>query len=215
MKSLLYFTSLAIALHGLLTKCKYRSLSGTNVLWDFVELPSQIMENWAYEADCLDMFARHYKTGDLLPRDLIGKISDIRTFQEGMATIRQVVFATLDMKWHTSNETPKSVSDFENKIKKPFDLLPEIEGSNFSCSFSHIFQGGYSAGYYSYKWAEVLDADAFESFKENGLFDPKTAQSFRENILERGNTDFPMSLYKNFKGREPSVDALLRRGGLI
>ena len=132
-----------------------------------------------------------------------------------MATIRQVVFATLDMKWHTSNETPQSVSEFENKTKKPFDLLPEVEGSNFSCSFSHIFQGGYSAGYYSYKWAEVLDADAFESFKENGLFDTKTAQSFRENILERGNTDLPMSLYKKFKGREPSVDALLRRGGLI
>jgi len=203
------------ALHGLLTKCKYRSLSGTNVLWDFVELPSQIMENWAYEAECLDMFAKHYETGELLPRELIGKISDIRKFQEGMGTIRQVVFATLDMKWHTAAELPASVGAFEDEVKKPFDLLPEVEGSNFSCSFSHIFQGGYSAGYYSYKWAEVLDADAFESFKEKGLFDQETATSFRENILERGNTDLPMNLYKKFKGREPSVDALLRRSGLI
>jgi len=203
------------ALHGLLTKCKYRSLSGTNVLWDFVELPSQIMENWAYEAECLDLFAKHYQTGELLPRELIGKISDIRKFQEGMGTIRQVVFATLDMKWHTAAELPASVGAFEDEVKKPFDLLPEVEGSNFSCSFSHIFQGGYSAGYYSYKWAEVLDADAFESFKEKGLFDQETANSFRENILERGNTDLPMNLYKKFKGREPSVDALLRRSGLI
>ena len=203
------------ALHGLLTKCKYRSLSGTNVLWDFVELPSQIMENWAYESECLDLFAKHYQTGELIPRELIGKISEIRRFQEGLATIRQVIFATLDMKWHTTNDFPNSVGSFEDEVKKPFDLLPEIEGSNFSCSFSHIFQGGYSAGYYSYKWAEVLDADAFESFKENGLFDSKTASSFRENILEKGNTDLPMNLYKKFKGREPSVDALLRRSGLI
>ena len=141
------------------------------------------MENWAYEAECLDMFAKHYQTGELLPRELIGKISDIRKFQEGMGTIRQVVFATLDMKWHTASELPASVGAFEDEVKKSFDLLPEVEGSNFSCSFSHIFQGGYSAGYYSYKWAEVLDADAFESFKEKGLFDQETANSFRENIL--------------------------------
>ena len=203
------------ALHGLLTKCKYRSLSGTNVLWDFVELPSQIMENWAYEPECLNLFAKHYETGELLPSNLIEKISVIRKFQEGMGTIRQVIFATLDMKWHTSSEVPNSLGEFEDNVKKEYVLLPHVDGSNFSCSFSHIFQGGYSAGYYSYKWAEVLDADAFESFKDNGLFDQKTANAFRENILERGNSELPMQLYKKFKGREPSVDALLRRGGLI
>jgi peptidyl-dipeptidase Dcp len=203
------------ASHGLLTKCKYRSLSGTNVLWDFVELPSQIMENWAYEPECLNLFARHYETGEVLPENLIAKISEIRKFQEGMATIRQVSLATLDMKWHMSDAVPESVENFENQVKQEYQLLPKVEESNLSCSFSHIFQGGYSAGYYSYKWAEVLDADAFESFKENGLYDKKTADLFRENILERGNSDLPMNLYKKFKGREPNVDALLRRGGLI
>ncbi len=203
------------ALHGLLTKCKYRSQSGTNVLWDFVELPSQIMENWAYEPECLNMFAKHYETGELLPKELINKITEVRKFQEGIATLRQVLFATLDMKWHTSEKVPESVGDFEDNIKNEFDLLPEVEGSNFSCSFSHIFQGGYSAGYYSYKWAEVLDADAFQSFKDNGLFDQKTADLFKENILEKGNTELPMSLYKKFKGREPKVEALLKRSGLI
>ncbi len=203
------------ALHGLLTKCKYRSLSGTNVLWDFVELPSQIMENWAYEPECLRLFAKHYETGEILPDDLIEKMSEVRKFQEGMATIRQVIFATLDMKWHTAKDIPESIDEFESEIKKEYSLVPEVSGSNFSCSFSHIFQGGYSAGYYSYKWAEVLDADAFESFKENGLFDQSTAKLFREHILERGNSDLPMNLYEKFKGRKPNVDALLRRGGLI
>ena len=204
------------ALHGLLTKCQYKSLSGTNVFWDFVELPSQVLENWCYEKECLSLFARHYETGELIPDEFIEKIQGLRTFGEGLATLRQLSFATVDMKWHSKEGvTVENFPDFEKTVIGELDIFPPVEGTNSSCSFGHIFQGGYSAGYYSYKWAEVLDADAFEAFKENGLFDRKTANAFRENILESGNKKHPMELYVAFRGKKPSVDALLRRGGLI
>jgi peptidyl-dipeptidase Dcp len=204
------------ALHGLLSKCKYTSLSGTNVYWDFVELPSQIMENWVHEKDCLDLFAAHYETGEKISIDLIEKIKKSGSFLEGLATMRQLTFATLDMDWHSQD--PKAFADVlkvEALATKDLSFLPDVPGTSISCSFSHIFAGGYSAGYYSYKWAEVLDADAFEYFKEKGIFNPEVAKLFRENILERGGTDHPMNLYKKFRGKEPNVDALLRRAGLI
>ena len=204
------------ALHGLLTKCKYRSLSGTNVFWDFVELPSQVLENWCYEKECLQMFAKHYETGELIPDNLVEKVQELRSFGEGIATMRQVGLAQIDMAWHSTEPSDiQNVNDFEKKVMKDLSVFPKVEGTNTSCSFSHIFQGGYSAGYYSYKWAEVLDADAFEAFKEKGLFDKKTADLFRENILESGNKKHPMDLYVAFRGKEPSVDALLKRGGLV
>ena len=204
------------ALHGLLSKCKYTSLSGTNVYWDFVELPSQIMENWVHEKDCLDLFAAHYETGEKISIDLIEKIKKSGSFLEGLATMRQLTFATLDMHWHSQD--PKDFADVlkvEAQATKDLSFLPDVPGTSISCSFSHIFAGGYSAGYYSYKWAEVLDADAFEYFKEKGIFNPEVAKLFRENILERGGTEHPMNLYKKFRGKEPNVDALLRRAGLI
>jgi Zn-dependent oligopeptidase len=204
------------ALHGLLSKCKYTSLSGTNVYWDFVELPSQIMENWVHEKDCLDLFAAHYETGEKISIDLIEKIKKSGSFLEGLATMRQLTFATLDMHWHSQD--PKAFADVlkvEAEATKELSFLPDVPGTSISCSFSHIFAGGYSAGYYSYKWAEVLDADAFEYFKEKGIFNPEVAKLFRENILERGGTEHPMNLYKKFRGKEPNVDALLRRAGLI
>ena len=204
------------ALHGLLSRCKYTSLSGTNVYWDFVELPSQIMENWVHEKDCLDLFAAHYETGERISVDLIEKIKKSGSFLEGLATMRQLTFATLDMHWHSQD--PKTFSDVlkvEAEATKELSFLPDVPGTSISCSFSHIFAGGYSAGYYSYKWAEVLDADAFEYFKEKGIFNPEVAKLFRENILERGGTEHPMNLYKKFRGKEPNVDALLRRAGLI
>ncbi len=204
------------ALHGLLSKCKYTSLSGTNVYWDFVELPSQIMENWVHEKDCLDLFAAHYESGEKISLDLIEKIKKSGSFLEGLATMRQLTFATLDMFWHSQN--PNSFSDVlqtEKEATKELSFLPDVPGTSVSCSFSHIFAGGYSAGYYSYKWAEVLDADAFEFFKEKGIFNTEVANLFRENILERGGTEHPMNLYKRFRGKEPNVDALLRRAGLI
>lgn len=204
------------ALHGLLSKCKYTSLSGTNVYWDFVELPSQIMENWVHEKDCLDLFAAHYETGEKISTDLIEKIKKSGSFLEGLATMRQLTFATLDMHWHSQD--PKAFADVlkvEALATKDLSFLPDVPGTSISCSFSHIFAGGYSAGYYSYKWAEVLDADAFEYFKEKGIFNSEVAKLFRENILERGGTEHPMNLYKKFRGKEPNVDALLRRAGLI
>jgi peptidyl-dipeptidase Dcp len=204
------------ALHTLLSDCRYVSIGGTNVYWDFVELPSQIMENWAIEDEGLDLFAKHYQTGEKIPRDLTAKIRKSSKFQAGLMTMRQLTFALLDMAWYDSD--PSTVTDidaFEKKITAPTTLLPRIEGTNISCSFSHIFAGGYSAGYYSYKWAEVLDADAFELFKQKGIFDRATARSFRENVLSRGGSKHPMELYKAFRGREPDPDALLRRDGLI
>jgi peptidyl-dipeptidase Dcp len=204
------------ALHSLLSDTKFVSLGGTNVYWDFVELPSQIMENWAIEEEGLNLFARHYQTGEKMPRELIQKIQSSSRFQAGWFTMRQLVFGMLDLAWHSADPSKISdIAEFERKVTSRATLLPQPEGANMSSSFSHIFAGGYSAGYYSYKWAEVLDADAFELFKEKGLFNEEVAMRFRENILSRGGTKHPMELYKQFRGREPDPDALLRRDGLI
>ena len=203
------------ALHGILAQGTYASLSGTNVYWDFVELPSQVMENWCYEKECLDLFAKHYETGELIPADLIERLRRSSTFMEGYATVRQIGLATLDMAWHSVDPTAvEDVANYEEEVLKKTELLPWINTSSTSCSFSHIFQGGYSSGYYSYKWAEVLDADAFEYFKENGIFNPEIAQKFRK-LLSSGGTVNPMDLYKEFRGKEPDPKALLRRAGLL
>lgn len=204
------------ALHGLLSDCQYCSTSGTNVYWDFVELPSQIMENWVLEKEALDLFATHYETGEKMPEDLAKKIRESSNFQAGWNTLRQLNFALLDMAWHSQDPSNiDSIEEFEEKITAQTSLLPRIKGTSLSTGFSHIFSGGYSAGYYSYKWAEVLDADAFEFFKTNGLFNSEIAKLFRESILARGGTEHPMTLYKKFRGREPDPDALLRRSGLL
>ena len=203
------------ALHGLLSKVKYRDLSGTNVFWDFVELPSQIMENWVLEKECLDLFAVHYETGEKIPQDLVQKIKASGKFLEGLATMRQLSFAFLDMAYHSTDPSViKDIGEFETKTIEKTTLLPKVPGTNISTSFSHIFAGGYSAGYYSYKWAEVLDADAFEFFQTSGIFNREVATKFREFILEKGGTEHPMELYKKFRGQEPDVGALLRRAGL-
>ena len=204
------------ALHGLLSKCKYRSLAGTNVYWDFVELPSQIMENWVKEKEGLDLFATHYETGDKIPAELVTKIKTASKFQVGWQSLRQLNFALLDMNWYSTD--PKNIidiDDFETKISARTRLLDKEPGTNSSCSFGHIFGGGYAAGYYSYKWAEVLDADAFEYFKEKGLFNEEVATKFKNSILSRGGTAHPMELYKEFRGREPDPNSLLRRDGLL
>lgn len=209
------------ALHGLLSDCKYVSLGGTNVYWDFVELPSQIMENWALEKEALDLFAVHYQTDEKIPKELTDKIRAAARFQAGYQALRQTQFGLVDMAWHgrvldeAGMKELEDIANFENKITERTTLLPKVEGINMSCGFAHIFAGGYSAGYYSYKWAEVLDADAFELFKEKGLFNRDVARSFRDFILARGGTKHPMELYKQFRGREPDPDALLRRDGLI
>ena len=203
------------ALHMMLSQCRYRSLSGANVYWDFVELPSQIMENWIEHKESLDIFAHHYETGEQLPGDLVKKIHDASLFQIGYFSLRQLNFGFLDMLWHTTE--PSQISnfiDFERNATAKTRLLPLIENTSVSTHFSHIFAGGYSAGYYSYKWAEVLDADAFEYFKEQGLFNKEIGQKFKDCILARGGTDHPMVLYKKFRGREPDTKALLRREGL-
>lgn len=204
------------SLHGLLSKCTYESLSGTSVYWDFVELPSQVLENWAFEKECLDLFAHHYETGETIPESLIKKIKASSNFHEGWQTIRQLSFAFLDMAWHGADPSVvKDVGSFENESMKSCELLPVVENSNRSVSFGHIFRGGYSAGYYSYKWAEVLDADAFEAFKEKGIFNKEVADSFKENILEKGGSQHPMELYLAFRGQEPQPEALLKRAGLL
>jgi peptidyl-dipeptidase Dcp len=203
------------ALHGMFSKCTYESLAGTNVSRDFVELPSQFMENWAFEQEWLDSWAVHFETGEKIPVEVIKKIKDASTFNEGYAYDRQLGFAFLDMAWHTiSNPVDNEIAGFESAAMEKTNLFPEIETSNMSCSFGHLFGGGYAAGYYGYKWAEVLDADAFLHFKETGLFNKDTATSFRKNILEKGGTDKPMNLYKRFRGKEPTIDALLERSGL-
>jgi peptidyl-dipeptidase Dcp len=204
------------ALHGMLADTTYPNLSGTSVYWDFVELPSQVMENWCYEKEALSLFAKHYDKGELIPMDLVQKIKDSSNFLEGLATIRQLSFGMLDMAYH--NGDPAEIKDIQSFEKEAFgetQLYPEVRESCMSTAFSHIFQGGYSSGYYSYKWAEVLDADAFEAFKENGIFDHGTASKFKENILSKGGTEKPMDLYKRFRGREPDARALLRRAGLL
>lgn len=204
------------ALHGLLANGTYGSLSGTNVFWDFVELPSQVMENWTYEKECLDLFSRHYETGELIPAELVQKIKDSSNFMAGYATVRQIGLARLDMAWHTmSPEVINDVIEFENQVLRETEILPLVPETNISCSFSHIFQGGYSSGYYSYKWAEVLDADAFEFFQETGVFNRETSALFRKHILSAGGSEPPMELYKRFRGKEPSPEALLRRTGLL
>lgn len=204
------------ALHGMLANTQYESLSGTNVYWDFVELPSQILENWASEKECLDLFAEHYETSEKIPAELIKKIKDSSSFLEGRATLRQLSFASIDMAWHAANpEVIQDIESFESKITKEMDFLPNVTGTSISTAFSHIFAGGYSAGYYSYKWAEVLDADAFEFFKEKGIFNREVANKFKDNVLSKGGSQHPMNLYVAFRGKEPNPDALLRRAGLI
>lgn len=204
------------ALHSLLTDCTYNSLSGTNVYWDFVELPSQIMENWVYEQESLALFAKHYQTGQVIPHELIQKIKDSSNFQAGWMSLRQLSFGLLDLAWHSQDTSSvEDVLKFEREQVGHTQFFPPIPGTSISAAFSHIFAGGYSAGYYSYKWAEVLDADAFEYFKEKGIFDEMVAQSFRKHVLSRGGTEHPMELYKRFRGREPDPKALLRRDGLI
>ncbi|NQU88546.1 MAG: M3 family metallopeptidase [Mariniphaga sp.] len=203
------------ALHGMLANSTYSSLSGTNVYRDFVELPSQIMENWAVEKEFLDRFAVHYKTGEAIPEELVKKIKASENFQAGYLSIRQLSFGMLDMAWHTLEEPyAGDVKEFEVEAQKKTQIFPVIDGSCMSTQFGHLFAGGYAAGYYGYKWAEVLDADAFSVFKEKGLFNKEVAASFRKNVLEKGGTEHPMVLYKRFRGQEPTVDALLKRSGL-
>ncbi|WP_299834409.1 M3 family metallopeptidase [uncultured Tenacibaculum sp.] len=204
------------ALHGMLANTTYKSLSGTSVSWDFVELPSQVLENWCYEKEALELFAKHYKTGETIPMEYVQKIKESAAFHEGMQTLRQLSFGLLDMSWHSGNtENISSVKDFELKAFENTKLYPDVTENCMSTAFSHIFQGGYSAGYYSYKWAEVLDADAFEYFKEEGIFNREIATKFKDHVLSKGGTEKPMELYKRFRGQEPKPEALLKRAGLI
>ncbi|MCF2873516.1 MULTISPECIES: M3 family metallopeptidase [unclassified Tenacibaculum] len=205
------------ALHGMLANTTYNSLSGTSVSWDFVELPSQVLENWCYEKEALELFAKHYETGETIPMEYVTKIKESASFHEGMQTLRQLSFGLLDMSWHggTSPQNISSVKDFETKAFSETQLYPNVAENCMSTAFSHIFQGGYSAGYYSYKWAEVLDADAFEYFLEKGIFDKEVANKFKDNVLSKGGTEKPMDLYVRFRGKEPKPDALLKRAGLI
>ena len=200
-------------LHGMLADTTYPSLSGTSVYWDFVELPSQIMENWCYEPEALKLFAKHYETGEVIPQDFIDKIKDSKMFMQGLFTMRQLSFGMLDMAYHGQEQVIDDVKAFELNAMKSTNLYPDVAENMMSSSFSHIFAGGYSSGYYSYKWAEVLDADAFEYFKENGIFNPEIGVKFRQ-VLSLGGTIHPMELYKKFRGQEPNVDALLKRSGL-
>jgi peptidyl-dipeptidase Dcp len=204
------------ALHGMLANTTYPSLSGTSVYWDFVELPSQIMENWCYEPEALALFAYHYETGEMIPMELVHKIKESASFQEGMATMRQLSFGLLDMGWHGQNPSNiKDIKTFETEQFAATQLYPDVKENAMSTAFSHIFQGGYSSGYYSYKWAEVLDADAFEYFQEKGIFNKEVATKFKENVLSKGGTEHPMILYKRFRGQEPKPEALLKRAGLL
>ena len=204
------------ALHGMFADTTYQSLSGTNVYWDFVELPSQFMENFAIEKDFLNTFAQHYETGENIPEELIQRIVDASNFNVAYACLRQLSFGLLDMAWYTRTEPfDGDIQAYEKQAWKKAQILPTVEGTCMTVQFSHIMAGGYAAGYYSYKWAEVLDADAFSLFKEKGIFHPDTANSFRENVLSKGGTEHPMTLYKRFRGQEPGIDALLKRNGII
>ncbi len=203
------------ALHGIFANSRFAALSGTNVYRDFVELPSQIMENFAGEKEFLHTFARHYETGELLPDELIERIHKSRNFNVGYACLRQLSFGMLDMAYYDREEDlTEDIPTFEQRAWAPTQLLPEAEGTCMSVQFSHIMAGGYSAGYYSYKWAEVLDADAFSLFRKKGIFSREVAESFRTNILSKGGTEHPMELYKRFRGQEPTIDALLIRNGI-
>jgi peptidyl-dipeptidase Dcp len=203
-------------LHGMLANTVYPNLSGTSVYWDFVELPSQIMENWCYEPEALALFAHHYETGEVIQQEYVQKIKESASFQEGLATMRQLSFGLLDMAWH--GQDPTNITDiktFETEQFAATQLYPDVNENAMSTAFSHIFQGGYSSGYYSYKWAEVLDADAFDYFLEEGIFNTEVAEKFKENVLSKGGTEHPMILYKRFRGQEPKPDALLKRAGLV
>ncbi len=206
------------ALHGLLSKCKYRAVSGTSVYWDFVELPSQIMENWVKEKECLDLFAANYETGEKIPEDILSKIKESNKFLEGLATLRQLNFAYLDIKYHTLSKEKLDSLDpekFEKEISERFSFYDDKNTSNImSYSFGHLFAGGYSSGYYSYKWAELLEADAFNEFLKAGIFNKEKAKSFKENILEKGDSEDPLILFKKFKGALPDPNALFERAGL-
>jgi peptidyl-dipeptidase Dcp len=203
------------ALHGMLANTTYPSLSGTSVYWDFVELPSQVMENWCYEPEALALFAKHYETGEIIPQQYVEKIKESASFLEGMATLRQLSFGILDMTYHGKSQTIDDVKAFEKQAMEGTSLYPDVAENCMSTSFSHIFQGGYSSGYYSYKWAEVLDADAFAYFQEKGIFNTEVATKFKDNVLSKGGTELPMELYKKFRGQEPKVEALLKRAGLV
>jgi peptidyl-dipeptidase Dcp len=204
------------ALHGMFANTTYQSLSGTNVYWDFVELPSQIMENFAIEKDFLNTFAKHYETGENIPEEMIQRLVDASNFNVAYACLRQLSFGLLDMAWYTRTEPfDGDVKTYEKEAWKKTQILPNIEETCMTVQFSHIMAGGYSAGYYSYKWAEVLDADAFSLFQEKGIFNPEVANSFREHVLSKGGTEHPMTLYKRFRGQEPGIDALLKRNGII
>jgi peptidyl-dipeptidase Dcp len=200
----------------MLANTTYPSLSGTSVYWDFVELPSQVMENWCYEPEALALFAKHYQTGEVIPQEYVEKIKESASFQEGMATLRQISFGLLDMAFHSNNPTEiTDIKAFEKTVFEGTSLYPDVVENCMSVSFSHIFNGGYSSGYYSYKWAEVLDADAFAYFQEKGIFNKEVATKFKENVLSKGGTELPMELYKKFRGQEPKAEALLKRAGLI
>ena len=203
------------ALHGLLSDCRYNRLSGTSVSRDFVELPSQIMEHWVFEPEVLKTYAKHYKTGEVIPQELIDKLKKASHFNQGFITVEYLAASYLDMDWHTLTESEeRDVIGFENESMSEIGLIPQIVSRYRSPYFQHIFSGGYSSGYYSYIWAEVLDSDAFQAFKETSLFDRKTARSFRENILARGGTEDPMTLYLRFRGAAPKVEPLLKNRGL-
>ena len=203
-------------LHGMLANTIYPSLSGTSVYWDFVELPSQVMENWCYEPEALALFAKHYETGEIIPQEYVDKIKESASFQEGMATLRQLSFGILDMAFHGNNPSAiTNIKAFEKTAFEGTSLYPDVAENCMSVSFSHIFAGGYSSGYYSYKWAEVLDADAFAYFQEKGIFNKEVATKFKDNVLSKGGTELPMELYKRFRGQEPKADALLKRAGLV
>ena len=204
------------ALHGIFADTVYASMSGTNVYWDFVELPSQIMENFAIEKEFLNTFAKHYQTGENIPEEWIQRLVDASNFNAAYACLRQLSFGLLDMAWYTRTEPFEGdVRSYEKQAWQKTQILPEIAETCMTVQFSHIMAGGYAAGYYSYKWAEVLDADAFSLFQKNGIFNEETANSFRENVLSKGGTEHPMELYKRFRGQEPTIDALLRRNGII
>jgi len=203
------------ALHGMFSNCRFESLSGTNVLWDFVELPSQFMENYAVEKDFLRTFAFHYETGEPLPDGLIRRIMRSRNFMVATACMRQVSFGLLDMAYYTMSQPfDEDIMAFEKRAWQKAIIGRQRTDTCMTTQFSHIMAGGYAAGYYSYKWAEVLDADAFDVFKRRGIFNQQTAQSFRDNILSRGGTEHPSDLYRRFRGGEPTIDALLKRNGI-
>ena len=203
------------ALHGIFAKGRYPSLTGTSVSRDFVELPSQIMENWAFEPEYLNSFAKHYQTGEAIPAELIEKIVAAKNYLAAYGQVRQLHFGYLDMAWHSLKEVPAvSTVEFEQSVLAPWGVLPAADGAAFSTSFSHIFSGGYSAGYYSYKWAEVLEADAFSLFKEQGIFNTEVADSFRKNILEMGGAEDEAVIYRNFRGHDPKPEALMKKLGL-